>query len=124
MAAGDPANELLLVVPVGDVDGLDAADPVDDLDAVDVWRGGELWALADVNGPSATIARAMNGMVNFMRTLSLFFSLAVARQVPRAPCLAATSRKVRASIRVLRRRSYLAAALAVNSYSTKSFLRW
>ena len=62
MAAGDPANELLLVVPVGDVDGLDAADPVDDLDAVDVWRGGELWALADVNGPSATIARAMNGM--------------------------------------------------------------
>ena len=72
VGAGEAANELLLVVPVGEVDGLDAADAADDLDAVDVWRGGELWALADVNGPCAIIARAINGIVNFMRTLSLF----------------------------------------------------
>ena len=72
VGAGDPANELVPVVAEGDVADLDGADGVDDFDAAGVWRAGELWALADVNGPSARIARAMNETINFMTTPSLF----------------------------------------------------
>ena len=68
--AGDAANELLPIAAVGDADGLDAAGG--NLDAAGVWRAGELCALADVNGPSASIAQAINGMVNFITTLSWF----------------------------------------------------
>jgi predicted chitinase len=66
--AGDAGNELLPVAAVGDVDGLEA--PGANLDAAGVWRAGELCALADVNGASASITQAINGMVNFITTLS------------------------------------------------------
>jgi hypothetical protein len=48
----------------GDVAGLGLA--------AGVVRAGELCALADVNGPSARIAAARSGTVNFMTSLSLF----------------------------------------------------
>ena len=72
LGAGDPANELPPVVAVGDVADLDAADGVDGFDAAGAWRAGELWALADVNGPNARIAKAVNETINFMTTPSLF----------------------------------------------------
>ena len=71
----EAGDELVEVAAVGDVDALDEAGDVDDLDeagdvarlAAGVVRAGELCALANGNGPSASIARARNGTVNFMR---------------------------------------------------------
>jgi hypothetical protein len=78
--AGDELVEVAAVGDVDDVDALDEAGDVDDLDvagdvarlAAGVVRAGELCALANGNGPSASIAMARNGTVDFMRTLSLF----------------------------------------------------
>ncbi len=56
----------------GDVDDLDVAGDVAGLDAAGVVRAGELCALANGNGLSASIAMAINGTVDFMKTLSLF----------------------------------------------------
>src|SRR5450756_390835 len=70
--AGDELIEVAAVDDVADVDGLDAAGDVDDLDAAGLVRAGELCALPDGKGPSASIAMARNGTVNFMTTLSLF----------------------------------------------------
>lgn len=67
--AGD---ELVEVAAVGAVDEVDDFDVGDEARLAGVVRAGELCPLANGNGPSASIAIARNGMVDFMRTLSLF----------------------------------------------------
>jgi hypothetical protein len=86
----DAGDELLEVAVVGDVDNVDDLDIVDG--AVALLRAGELCALAEVNGPSASIAMAINGTVNFMKTLSLF---RLSRGCPEttAPCLGRPHRR-------------------------------
>ena len=74
-ASGDAVagDELVEVVVPGDVDEVEDLDaPGDVARLAGVMRAGELCALANGKGPSAKIAMARNGMVDFMRTLSLF----------------------------------------------------
>jgi hypothetical protein len=72
LVAVDDVDDVDCLDEAGDVDDLDAAGEVARLDAAGVVRAGELCALANGNGASASIAMARNGMVNFIRTLSLF----------------------------------------------------
>lgn len=60
---------VLPVVAVSEPDDLEAAGGT--LEGGGALRPGELWAWANVNGLSATMAQAMNGMVGFITTLSL-----------------------------------------------------
>jgi hypothetical protein len=80
----------------------------------------ELWALAKVNGPSASIAKATNGTVDFMRTLSLF-RLSSGPSGTHGTLSGPPHRSKCASIRVLLWRGYSAGLTGVNNYSTAKF---
>ena len=118
--AGDESLDVAAVDDVDDIDGLDGADDVDDLvalDAAGVVCADELWALAKVNGPSARIAMARNGTVDFIRTLSLFRL----SSDPSGTLSGPPHRSKCASIRVLLWRGYSAGLTGVNNYSTAKF---
>lgn len=82
----DVAGDVDALDAAGDVEDLDGAGDVAGLDAAGVVRAGELCALTNVNGASASIAMAINGTVDFMTILSLF-RLNRGRPETTVPCL-------------------------------------